>query len=84
MFVCLSVGMWRANGNNPNPCTNLDEIFYAHPYLSKEGFGAGLTPAPLGLGGSKPYKLKDTFLRCSAGCKLTRAAPGTSASKKYF
>jgi len=35
--------MWRANGN-PNPCT--DDIFYAHPHLSKEGFGAGLTPAP--------------------------------------
>jgi len=40
--------MW--NGN-PNPCTDLDEIFKAHPYLSKEGFGAGLTPSPrLGLG----------------------------------
>jgi len=37
--------MLRANGN-PNPYTNLDEIFYAHPHLSKEGFGAGLTPTP--------------------------------------
>jgi len=37
--------MWRANGNS-NPSTNLDEIFHAHPNLSKEGFGAGLTPAP--------------------------------------
>jgi len=37
--------MWRAYGN-PNPYTDLDEIFYAHPHLSKEGFGAGLTPAP--------------------------------------
>jgi len=37
--------MWRANGN-PNPWTDLDEILYAHPHLSKEGFGAGLTPAP--------------------------------------
>jgi len=45
MFVCLSVGMWRANGN-PNPYTDLDEIFYAHPNLSEEGFGASLTPAP--------------------------------------
>jgi len=43
--------MWRANGN-PNPCTDLDEIFHAHPHRSKEGFGAGLTPASstLGLG----------------------------------
>jgi len=37
--------MWRANGN-PNPCTDLDEILYTHPHLSKEGFGPGLTPAP--------------------------------------
>jgi len=44
-FVCLSVGMWRANGN-PNPCTDLDEILHTHLHLSKEGFGAILTPAP--------------------------------------
>jgi len=37
--------MWRANGNL-NPYTDLDEIFCPHPHLSKEGFGAGLTPAP--------------------------------------
>jgi len=43
LFVCLSVGMCRANGN-PNPYTDLDEIFPEHPHLSKEGFGAGLTP----------------------------------------
>jgi len=42
--VCLSVGTWRANGN-PNPCPNLDEILHTHSHLSKEGFGAGLTPA---------------------------------------
>jgi len=55
MFVCLSVGMWRANGN-PNPCTDVDEIFLAHPHFSKEGVGAGLIPAPfpLKLGGLKP------------------------------
>jgi len=37
--------MWRANGN-PNPCTDLDEIFHTYPHLSKESFGAGLTPSP--------------------------------------
>jgi len=42
--------MWRANGNPNQSSTNLDEIFHAHPHLSKEGFGAGLT---LGLGGLK-------------------------------
>jgi len=30
---------------NPNPCTDLDKILYAHPHLSKEGFGAVLSPA---------------------------------------
>jgi len=51
MFVCPSVGMWRAN-QNPNPCTDQIKILHAHPHLSKEGFGAGLTPVPshLGLG----------------------------------
>jgi len=49
MFVCLSVGRWRSNGN-PNPCTNLDEIFHAHHHLSKEGFGAGLTPGQINPG----------------------------------
>jgi len=47
--------MWRANGNL-NPSSNLDEILYAHPHQSKEGFGAGLIPTPLpplGLGGLK-------------------------------
>jgi len=41
--------MWRANGN-PNPCTDLNEILYEHPHLSKEGFDAVLTPAPHSLG----------------------------------
>jgi len=36
--------MWRANGN-PNPCTDLDKILHPHPYLSKKGFGAVLSPA---------------------------------------
>jgi len=41
--VCLSAGMWRANGN-PNPCINIDEILHTHLHLSKKGFGASLTP----------------------------------------
>jgi len=45
MFVCLSVGMWRANGN-PNLSADLDEILLAHPHLPKKGFGTGLTLAP--------------------------------------
>jgi len=68
--------MWRANGN-PNHCTDLDEILHTHPHMSKEGFIAGLTPTP----SPRARKLKETFLTCSAGCKLTRAEPGTSASK---
>jgi len=82
--VSLSVGMWMANGN-PNPCTDLDKILHTHPHLSQLGFGIGLTPAPspLSLGGLKHKKQKYTFLRCSAGCKLTWASPGTSAILLY-
>jgi len=53
--VCLSVGMWRANGN-PNPCTNLDYILHTHPHMPKEGFGAGLTPLPYEPGGPEILK----------------------------
>jgi len=35
------------------PRTNLDEILHTYPHLSKEGFGTGLIPAPLGLEGLK-------------------------------
>jgi len=80
--------MWRANGN-PNPCTDLDKILCAHPYLSKEGFGVGLIPAPSSLGPGRPKTLKEEghTLKCSAGCKLAKAALGTSTSmvnKKTF
>jgi len=90
MFVCLSVGMWRAN-ENPNPCSDLDKILHTHPHLSKEGFGEGLTPALSlpGPGGPKILKAEgNIFEKClqnkrwSAGCKLTWATPGTSASNK--
>jgi len=88
MFVCLSVGMWRSNGD-PNPCTNRNEILHAYHHLSKEGFGIGLTPAPSlpGPGGKTLKAEGNIFENCfqnkrpSAVCKLTRAAPGTSASK---
>jgi len=55
MFVCLSVGMWRANGN-PNPCTDLDKILHEYPHLSKEGFNPGLNPAPSPPGGPTTLK----------------------------
>jgi len=45
MFVCRSVGVWRDSGN-PYPCMDLGEIWDTHPHMSKEDFGAGLTPAP--------------------------------------
>jgi len=64
LFVRPSVGMWRANGI-PNPYTDLDEIFHAHPNLSKEGFGPGLTPAcsPLGPGGLETLKAEGHILK---------------------
>jgi len=84
--------MWRHNGN-PNPCNDLDEILHAHPHLSKEGFGADLTPDPSTIWARGPETLKaeehifENCLqnkRCSAGCKLTQAAPGTSASLLFI
>jgi len=36
--------MYTAYGNL-HPCTDIDETLHAHPNLSKEGFGAVLTPA---------------------------------------
>jgi len=46
--------MWKVN-RNQNPYTDLEKFLHTHPSLSKEGFGAGLTPTPslLGLGGLK-------------------------------
>jgi len=63
---------------------------HAHPHLSKEGFGAGLTPSPfpLGLGGG-PKTLKaegnifENWLqnkRCLAGCKIN---PGSTGYLSY-
>jgi len=56
MFVCLSVGMCRVDGN-PNPCTDLDEILHTHPHLSKKRF----EPHSLICLGLKPHKMKGTF-----------------------
>jgi len=83
MFVCLSLGIWRANGN-PNPCIDLDEILHAHSYLSKEGFDAGLTTSPSHPWAWGPETLKPEGQRFSAGCILIRAVPGTSASLSIF
>jgi len=57
MFVCLSVGVWRANGN-PNPCTDVDEILYAHPPPVLEKFWCRFAPFPLGPGPGGPKTLK--------------------------
>jgi len=55
MFVCLLVCGGLMEIQTP-ALIDLDEIFHAHPHLSKEGFGAGLTPDPstLGLGAWNP------------------------------
>jgi len=57
--------MWRANGN-PNPCTDHDKVLHANPHLSKKG-GDPSSLCCLGLGGLKPYKLKDTFFYKTKG-----------------
>jgi len=62
------------------------KFLHTHQHLSKEGFGAGLTPPP-GPGGPKKLKAEGNIFenclqskKCSAGCKLTHAVLGTSAS----
>jgi len=48
----------------PNPLTDLDEILHAYPHLFKEGFGAGLIPAPSPLrpgGGPETLKAEGHF-----------------------
>jgi len=52
MYVSLSGGTWRANGNS-NPCTWLVKILQAYPHLPKEGFSASLTP-------HSPPRLRET------------------------
>jgi len=87
LSVSLSVGMLRSN-QNPNPWIDRDEILYAFSQQSKKGFGAGLTPAPSLPGAGVKTLTAEWHIfenglqnkRCSADCKLTRAAPGTSAS----
>jgi len=76
-FVCLSVGMWRVNGN-PIPCTDLDEILHAHSHLSKEGFGTGLTPAlsPLGPGGPKILEAEGHIFKMLSRLKINPGRVG--------
>jgi len=86
MFVCLLVCGGLMEIQTPAPILTK---FCTHIFISQRKVLVQVWPPPphpLGLGGLKPSKLKDTFLRCSAGCKLTRAAPGTSAliDKHHF
>jgi len=45
MYASLSVGMWSLASGNSTTCMDLDKFLYTNPYLTKEGFGAVLTPA---------------------------------------
>jgi len=65
--------MWRANGN-PNPCTELDEILHAHPHLSKEGFGTGLSPAPPG--GPKTLKAEGHIFKMVSRLQINPGSAG--------
>jgi len=77
MGVQKFVGMWRANGN-PNPCTDLDEILHAHPHLSKEGFGRGLTPAsyPLEPVGPKTLKAEGHIFKMLSRLQINQGSDG--------
>jgi len=77
MFVCLSVGMWSANGN-PNPCTDLDEILHTHPHLLKEGLGLGLTtaPSPPGPGGLETLKAEGHIFKMLSRLQINLSSAG--------
>jgi len=66
--------MWRANGN-PNPCTYLDEIFHAHPHLSKKGFGQGLTLHP-GPGGLETLKAEGHSFKMLSSLQINPGSAG--------
>jgi len=61
MSVCPPVGMWRANGN-PNPYTDLDEIFTHIPKKVLVQVWPQLHPPEPG-GGLKHKNMKETFLK---------------------
>jgi len=65
--ICLSVSMWRANGN-PRPNPKIEEILHEHPHLSREGSGEVLTLACTP-GGPETLKAEETFLKTV--CKKT-------------
>jgi len=75
LFVCLSVGMWRVNGN-PNPFTDLDEIFHVNGHLSKEGLGAGLTPSPWAWGGPKTLKAEGHIFKMLSRLQINPGSTG--------
>jgi len=86
--VCLSFGMWRANGN-PNPFNDLDEILHPTSPPVQERFWCRFDTLPLGPGQPKTQKAEGNIFEnclkskgCSAGCKLTRAGPSTSAYRQ--
>jgi len=88
MLVCLSVGMWRANGN-PNPCTDLDKFCFHIPTCPRKVLVQFWTRPPHPPGPRGPETLEAEghiienclqYKRCPAGCKLTRAVLGASAS----
>jgi len=62
MFVCMSVGMWSANGNLDH-CTDLDKILHADPHLSKKVQFWSRPPHPPGPGGPETLKAEGHILK---------------------
>jgi len=64
MFLCLSVGLWRVNGN-PNPCTDLNAIMNTHPHLSKDRGLVATPPSSSGpvWGGPETLKAEEHILK---------------------
>jgi len=78
MFVCPYVSIWRANGN-PNPCTDLDQIFTHIPTFPREvSVQVYPAPHPLGLRGLKPYKMKGPYFTKQKMFSRLQINPGSA------
>jgi len=66
--------MWRANGN-PNPCTNLGEIFYAH-VQGRFWCRFDTRPLPPGPGGLENLKVEGQIFKVLSRLQINLGSAG--------
>jgi len=81
MFVCLSV-CWYVDGKwKSKPLNRSWWIFHVHPILSKEGYGAGLTPLPPGPVGLETVKAEGHIFKMLSRLQIN---PGSAGYLSYL